>query len=456
MDNIRFIKKETVDDIVAVVKDISGRGYITFSQVPSLIDKNRNSGFNMLMQTYTEDGKVVIKPEHLKGVTYIGGYFFKGSESLYSVHLPDTVGTIGNNSFENCKLLETLNTGNGLTVINPYAFTNCINLKNLTLGEKISRIGHRAFENCQSLQTITIPNSVTSLDDSIFDDCIGLTEAIFGNEHKQVPGSMFRGCSSLSSFEGQGIELINSYAFSQCNSLSRINIGDSVNKLGDGCFTGCSSLEEAKFGNVSEIGTQVFSDCTSLKEVQLGGISEIKYRAFHNCSSLNSVNIASGAYIIGERAFENCNLKRGLVNNILASATEIGEYSFYYALEKQPEDENMWIYITSKTSFIGNNAFYGNSSLKSVVFSGIGSKSLTIDEGAFTSCNLLEHILFDYFDYVPTLTCSALNIFPSSSLVYVPYSMYEEWINAPNWSDIADRIRKDTSTMPTEEGGSDV
>ncbi|MDE7164793.1 MAG: leucine-rich repeat protein, partial [Clostridiales bacterium] len=63
---------------------------------------------------------------------------------------------------------------NGITSIGDNAFENCIGLTSIELPTSIIDIGNNAFFDCNSLTSIEIPNSVTSIGEGAFDGCISL------------------------------------------------------------------------------------------------------------------------------------------------------------------------------------------------------------------------------------------------------------------------------------------
>ena len=69
---------------------------------------------------------------------------------------------------------------------------------------------------------------------------------------------------------GQGITSIGEKAFSECNSLEKIEIPESVTSIGILAFEGCSSLKEIEIPeSVTSIGDFAFEGCSSLKEIEI-------------------------------------------------------------------------------------------------------------------------------------------------------------------------------------------
>ena len=88
-------------------------------------------------------------------------------------------------------------------------------------------------------------------------------------------------------FEGD-VTKIGDYAFSWCDSLTSVTIGDSVTTIGEGAFNNCESLTSVTIPNsVTTIGDSAFEYCTSLTSVTIpDSVTTIGERAFGWCSSL--------------------------------------------------------------------------------------------------------------------------------------------------------------------------
>ena len=68
----------------------------------------------------------------------------------------------------------------------------------------------------------------------------------------------------------QGVTSIGDYAFSNCKSLTSIEIHDSVTSIGDSAFEDCESLTSIEIpDSVTSIGKYAFYNCTSLISIEI-------------------------------------------------------------------------------------------------------------------------------------------------------------------------------------------
>ncbi len=145
-----------------------------------------------------------------------------------------------------------------------------------------------------------------------------------------IPNNCFKNCTSLASIDVSNIQEIGSYAFSGCESLTNINLGESVKKIESAAFSGCSSLviEELNAPNLEELsadstfgGVKVinivnlgrvttiggFSSHSELKSVILNeGLLELGWGAFRYCSSLSSITLPSTITKLNNYCLEGC------------------------------------------------------------------------------------------------------------------------------------------------------
>ena len=267
-------------------------------------------------------------PTEIKGVSVasIGAGAFKGCEGLTGVTIPDSVMSIGGESwkgaFQGCKDLKSVAIPDSVTSIGDYAFRDCNALTSVKIGNGVTGIGECAFWCCPNLMSITIPNSVTSIGSSAFVGCSGLTSVTIPGSVTSIGPSAFSGCSGLTSVTiGNGVTSIGRYTFSDCSGLTGVTIPNSVTNIEDAAFAGCSGLTSLTIpDSVTSIGDYAFKGCRGLADGE--GFVIVGNVLYDYVGKLKRVTIPDGVTRIGACAFEKySNL---MVVTIPDSVTSIG------------------------------------------------------------------------------------------------------------------------------------
>jgi hypothetical protein len=158
----------------------------------------------------------IILPENL---TYIGviNYIDSSDEvigafeetSISSVDFPDSLKTIGVNSFKSCTDLASVGFGAGLTTIADKAFMNAKKLTSIEIGNAIRLIGDSAFEGCSLVSEMFLTYHGTGslkIRDSAFKDLSALESlTITVDDRIEVYEKAFEGTDSLEFLEVSAI-----------------------------------------------------------------------------------------------------------------------------------------------------------------------------------------------------------------------------------------------------------
>ena len=101
---------------------------------------------------------------------------------------------------------------------------------------------------------------------------------------------------------------IGTCAFSNCSSLTSINIPEGVTSIGSYAFDGCSSLTSINIPEgVTSIGSSAFYYCSSLTSINIPeNVTSIGESAFMYCIGLTSITIPNSVTSIGSSAFSSC------------------------------------------------------------------------------------------------------------------------------------------------------
>ena len=108
-----------------------------------------------------------------------------------------TLYKIGDEAFQECTTLTSVNIPDSATKIGNYAFYECYSLRSIYIPSSVKTIGRGAFESCDALTSITIPESVTTIEYCAFLNCSSLNRVYCKRTTPPTGGShMFLGASS--------------------------------------------------------------------------------------------------------------------------------------------------------------------------------------------------------------------------------------------------------------------
>lgn len=160
------------------------------------------------------------------------------------------------------------------------------------MSNNITSIGTNAFYNCESLTSISIPKSVTSFSEGSFEGCTSLNKINYlgnvddwVNINFQTPSSnptykikdLYINGELLTDVKIESANIINDYAFINCESIQTVEIGNNVTEIGEEAFSGCNALVSIILPySLNIIHKSIFDKCYNLKTI-------------YNCSELDIV-----------------------------------------------------------------------------------------------------------------------------------------------------------------------
>ena len=175
----------------------------------------------------------------------------------------------------------------GVTAIGDWAFYDCRALTSAEIPDSALAIGEVAFYGCRALPSVVIPDTVGYIGAWAFACCRKLARAHLTGPQAMISNGTFANCDSLTSV---------------------VILSDSVTRIGEDAFWGCSSLTSAILpGSLVEIGAKAFCGCSSLTSAILpGSLVEIGDEVFASCDSLTSVtNRSATPQDISEGTFDD-------------------------------------------------------------------------------------------------------------------------------------------------------
>ncbi len=318
---------------------------------------------------------------NIKGIS---DYAFYSCGTLSSIDLSkaNAVDTIGNGAFANCRNLENFNIASNanLTAIGKDAFYYCRKLTSFSVPIGVQAIGDNCFEGCTALQTVDFNGGGDSevflreLGYHVFKGCSSLIAVDFPPvyEETDVDIDMFEGCTSL-----QRIKIPN----------SKVNIG----KFHDGGTNGagiqypvCSMTWEDFVNtvpstfyfegpNVSEIHNTAKEQSIAFKYLNQELYEKMMHEhdAVKDGASKPDGTSANVLYQVNNRnELVNFVIEQGSKPDNVTIPAQIGPYGISSIGEGSFNDNCDLVKVTIPASVtsIGANAFKGCHNLETVIF----------------------------------------------------------------------------------------
>jgi hypothetical protein len=134
--------------------------------------------------------------ENLKGSTlYLGSK--EESNILTTLEIPYNVDFINEYAFSNCSTIQKLIFSKNASIeIGNNAFDHCVNLTSVEFSNGLEIIGAEAFRDCDIVELI-IPDTVTLIGEKAFYGCSNLATVNIGSNVSEIRGEAFSGCTNL-------------------------------------------------------------------------------------------------------------------------------------------------------------------------------------------------------------------------------------------------------------------
>ena len=203
-------------------------------------------GTEIAITGFNNPGGAVEIPAAIDGkpVTSIGEGAFE-NVMITAVSIPASVKNIHNLAFKSCSQLQTVTfaEGSALASIGDNAFEGCQKLSSLQLPEGVTEIGRAAFNGCRALREITIPTGVTEIEDFTFGVCASLREIHLPEGLTSIGASAFTGCAALTQIVlPDGVTALGARAFNNCQALAKVLVPASVESIAEDAFNLCESV----------------------------------------------------------------------------------------------------------------------------------------------------------------------------------------------------------------------
>ena len=356
-------------------------------------------------------------------VSSIGENAFEGHSDINYLSIPSTIKRIGEYAFIDCGSSMTVNIADpvawcqmelGNEHSSPLSSAGKvlvydIETTDIKIPNTVNSIGNFTFYQCRKIKTLSIPGSVTTIGSSAFEDCTGLTSISFTYGNVSISGSAFEGCTGLTEVTIPGsVNVIAINAFKNCRNLtSVISEIEYPSTIDRSVFEGLPSSSVLQVPKGTKSAYQSVSGWDQFSKVVETGIGDVDFSRNginYRKISGNEVEVASAddgktvieipktiAYdgvtyhvtVIGEGAFEG----RSDISYLFipSSITSIGEYAFIDCgsnIIVNIENLEAWCQVE-----LGNEHSSPLSSAKTFKLNGAEVKSLSIPNGVESISN---------------------------------------------------------------------
>ena len=328
---------------VKAISDVAFRGckQITSINIPASVIKVPAGAFygcsSLTTVTVSSDNPVYDSRENCNAVIETAtNTLIAGCKNFV---LPSSVSVIGDCALWGSNITSLVIPPN--VTIGNWAFMECTGLLSLTISEGVTSIGDGAFLGCTNIKTLDVPYGNYMAGNNIFGGCYNI-ETLNWNS-PTVPSNIISASKSTirSVVLGDSVRKIMDMAFDGCSQLKSIVIkSKNINYIGYRSFYGCDSLEYVYWNSrdtlylLSQITSNVFA---SLKKLELGSSATVtSASSLRSCPNLVSIIVDPDNPLYDSR--NNCNaiieteanrLLLGCSTTVIPDGvTEIGEIAF--------------------------------------------------------------------------------------------------------------------------------
>ncbi|MDB4600198.1 leucine-rich repeat protein [Akkermansiaceae bacterium] len=293
----------------------------------------------------TAAGELVIPPV-IEGnpVTRIGNNAFNSCLRLTSINIPNSVNNIGDRAFYSCGQLSSINIPERINRIREDTFSFCKALKSITIPETVVAIEEEAF-GWSGLESVIIPERVTRIERRVFYNCDRLESVTIPESVITIDRDAFRNSGNLKTITFLGLApIVGNLAFSglseELRAFVKIENANSFGGIGS-YWEGLRVVDESQLTALDIFNWENNADGVTITrcitaatgEVVIPAtigespVTRIEDSAFYECSSVTGITIPNSVITIGSSAFYDCTALTAMA--IPNSVKTIGTDSFF-------------------------------------------------------------------------------------------------------------------------------
>lgn len=283
--------------------------------------------------------------------------------------------------------------------------------------EGITSVSYGAFNNATSIKKVRIPKSLAAINTGLFTSVE--VEDVYAHDLSTWMGIYFASASA-NPLCGSRSAAYRSASNLYLNNtlLTDLVIPNDITAIKNYSFTNCRSLLSITIPEwVTSVGSRAFAACVN--------VHTFNFNAVSLPDTSNSNAPFDGIGVNAEELVVNI----GKMVEKIPAYFMFGESTTHYPPVRTINFEEGCV-----CSRIGKTAFSYCFDLETI---SIPQGVSTIYERVFYNCTSLRKIDFSNHTTVPTLSnANAFQNVPSTCKVIIPDTLYDEWINATNWSSL--------------------
>ena len=325
------------------------------------------------------DKDIVIPVKSPSGdkVTKIAEHAFYNAEDIDSIIFAGKTIKLDKKAFQSCEVKKIVITGCELN-IDENAFSYCDDMKEIYISNSKLEVEEYAFYDAGKKMNVTIKNCNGILGKKGFQSG-GIKDLTISGCSFELGENAFSYCEDLENIRMENSNLeIGSYAFYDSGDNMAVSFTDCKLDLGSKSFQSCDIITLTISGGDTVIGENAFSYCDDLTDVVLGeNKTEIKKYAFYDCKSLANVSIAANSkdddieINIKDKAFQTCGVQKVVIGR---GKVKLGDNAFSYC-------ENLEsVEIKGSSLKVGKYVFYDCPAELSISYNGSNYNKESIEK----------------------------------------------------------------------------
>ena len=341
------------------------------------------------IEAYNGTDENVVVPEKLGGKDVVAIHnAFRENENVKTVKLPSSVTAIERGVFSGCTSLTEITIPSSVTYIESETFSGCTSLSKITIPSSVTNIGKEAFAGTKWLSDKQKANPYVVINGILIDVSKAGTNLNIPATVKEISCDIPKNVVSVTL--PSSITSIGDGAFSGCTSLETIEIPETVESMKISSFTGTKWLENNLVDGKYLIVNNIMYDAQDWDDdvVIPDGVKEIKIDFLNSSKSIHSISFPASVEKIHV-------WKPNILYEIFVSSNNKNYSSYDGCLYSKDKKTLYWcptlkekVSVHPETTQIAYNAFSYCDKLESIDI----KKTTHLEEGTFFGCSELTTI----------------------------------------------------------------